>query len=378
MAVINNPNKKRVILSICDISPSKLGSFEEFLIKLSLELMNRNIQHIIVFRDYPICSVEKALTDLGVGIKVMKPSKININNFIAYYKLIKEIDPDVVHFHFYPIYSIINYLKIFYNCKIIYTDHMGGRKAKSKVKKVLRRIYYQVNFLLFDKGIDKVICVSEFVKDKYLKDYGVNSNKLCVIYNGINMKKFSKKSDITFRKSYDVIDTYIITCVGLRRDKGPHYLLKAAPSILEKFSNISFMFVGEGECKNYMEDLASQLGIKDKIIFTGKVPDLSEVYSISSVVVIPSTFEEAFCFVAAEAMATECPVVAFDSGAIKEVLYDSSFIIDKNYNALALKIIECISTPINAIELRNHVLDNFELNCKISEHVTLYTNLMSK
>lgn len=378
MAVINNPNKKRVILSICDISPSKLGSFEEFLIKLSLELMNRNIQHIIVFRDYPICSVEKALTDLGVGIKVMKPSEININNFIAYYKLIKEIDPDVVHFHFYPIYSIINYLKIFYNCKIIYTDHMGGRKAKSKVKKVLRRIYYQVNFLLFDKGIDKVICVSEFVKDKYLKDYGVNSNKLCVIYNGINMKKFSKKSDITFRKSYDVIDTYIITCVGLRRDKGPHYLLKAAPSILEKFSNISFMFVGEGECKNYMEDLASQLGIKDKIIFTGKVPDLSEVYSISSVVVIPSTFEEAFCFVAAEAMATECPVVAFDSGAIKEVLYDSSFIIDKNYNALALKIIECISTPINAIELRNHVLDNFELNCKISEHVTLYTNLMSK
>ncbi|WIM44998.1 glycosyltransferase family 4 protein [Methanosarcina mazei] len=80
----------------------------------------------------------------------------------------------MVHFHFYPIYTVVNYLKLFFNIRIVYTDHMG-KKAKKFSKKLLRKIYYFTNSKLFSSGIDKIICVSNFVKSKYSREYGIDS-----------------------------------------------------------------------------------------------------------------------------------------------------------------------------------------------------------
>jgi glycosyltransferase involved in cell wall biosynthesis len=184
-----------------------------------------------------------------------------------------------------------------------------------------------------------------------------------------------KKEMSSLKYKYGINDEYVVTCIGLRRDKGPNYLLNASSLILKKLSNVKFLYIGEGECKELLMKKTKEYGISDKVIFAGKVPDLCSIYNISSVVAVPSTFEEAFCFVAAEAMASEIPVVAFDSGAIKEVLYDSNCIISKNPEQLATKIVECLEVNYDGKVLRNHVLTNFLLNEKIKEHVELYFHL---
>jgi glycosyltransferase involved in cell wall biosynthesis len=371
----NNVNDIRKVLSICDISPSKLGSFEEFIIKLTLDLRLNGISHTIVFREYPTQIVSQKLKDAGASIEIMKPSKWSLFNLLPVCKLIKRTRPDIVHFHFYPIYSVLNYVKYLCNTKVILTDHMGGRNTENNIKKIIRRVYYYSSFLLFNNPIDKIICVSYFVQNKYNKEYGIKSNKFYVIYNGINTDKFMKKEMSSLKYKYGINDEYVVTCIGLRRDKGPNYLLNASPLILKKLSNVKFLYIGEGECKELLMKKTKEYGISDKVIFAGKVPDLCSIYNISSVVAVPSTFEEAFCFVAAEAMASEIPVVAFDSGAIKEVLYDSNCIISKNPEQLATKIVECLEVNYDGKVLRNHVLTNFLLNEKIKEHVELYFHL---
>jgi glycosyltransferase involved in cell wall biosynthesis len=371
----NNVNDIRKVLSICDISPSKLGSFEEFIIKLTLDLRLNGISHTIVFREYPTQIVSQKLKDAGASIEIMKPSKWSLFNLLPVCKLIKRTRPDIVHFHFYPIYSVLNYVKYLCNTKVILTDHMGGRNTENNIKKIIRRVYYYSSFLLFNNPIDKIICVSYFVQNKYNKEYGIKSNKFYVIYNGINTDKFMKKEMSSLKYKYGINDEYVVTCIGLRRDKGPNYLLNASSLILKKLSNVKFLYIGEGECKELLMKKTKEYGISDKVIFAGKVPDLCSIYNISSVVAVPSTFEEAFCFVAAEAMASEIPVVAFDSGAIKEVLYDSNCIISKNPEQLATKIVECLEVNYDGKVLRNHVLTNFLLNEKIKEHVELYFHL---
>ena len=147
-------------------------------------------KHIIVFREKPTEVVEDALVEKGAEIKLFKPSKFWIYNFFQISRIIKETKPDIVHFHFYPVYTLLNYLKLFYDVLIIYTDHMGYRKTNSSIKKIIRRSYYYTSSKLYEKGIDKIICVSNFVKDKYPNEYGIKPKKMCVIYNGINTNKF--------------------------------------------------------------------------------------------------------------------------------------------------------------------------------------------
>lgn len=366
------------VLSICDISPNRFGSFEEFLIELTGKLNNTGFEHIIIFREKPIKDVEEALLNIGAKLKIIKPSRHKIYNFVTFYKIIKEVRPDIVHFHFYPIYTVVNYLKFIFNIKIVYTDHMGGRQTKSSLKKTLRIIYYRINSKLFDCGIDKITCVSNFIKLKYSKEYGIHSKKLYVIYNGININRFQKNRDMAIiKEKYGIRDEYVVSCVGLRRDKGPQCLIKAVPTIIKQIPNIKFILVGEGECKVYLQTLIDKLNIKKYVLFVGNVSDIKDIYNISSCTVIPSLFEEAFCFVAAEAMATETPIIAFDSGAIKDVVFSRDQIIPKNYKILSDKIVNCLKNHDNInFESRLHVVDNFSLGKCTDSYVQLYVSLL--
>jgi len=370
---------KKTVLSVCDIAPNRFGSFEEFLVALTEKLNEIGFEHVIVFREKPIKNVEETLLSLGAKIKIIKPSRHSIYNFFKIYGLIKEVRPEIIHFHFYPVYTIVNYLKFLIKIKIIYTDHMGGRKTKTQLKKLLRRIYYHLNSKLFECGVDKIICVSNFVKSKYSKEYGIQSNKLCVIYNGINLNRFHKKSSTTIiklKEKYNIRDEFVITCVGLRKDKGAHCLIKAAPTIIEEIPNVKFILVGEGDCRNYLKLLVDKLNISDYVVFTGNINDVENIYSISSCVVIPTLVEESFCFVATEAMATETPVIAFDSGAIQEVIHNKENIISINHNLLANKIIGCLEyNDSQKKEARQYVIENYSLDKCILNHVELYKDL---
>ncbi len=377
---MSQKNYKKRVLSICNISPTKFGSFEEFIVALTEKLKDNNFEHIIIFREKPIKIVEDSLLNQGAKIEIIKPSKYNVKNFMIFYKVIKKNRPDIVHFHFYPIYTIVNYLSFFFNVRIVYTDHMGGKEAKTIFKKTVRRIYYYVNSKLFSYGINQIICVSKFTELKYAKYYGIHPRNLCIIYNGINADRF-KRCDITkIREKYKIKDEFIITCVGLRKDKGIHCLVKEVQSIIMKIPNTKIIIVGEGECRSYLEAQIQKYNLEKYFIFTGKISNIEEVYSISSCVVMPTLVEEACPFTALESMAIGVPVIAFDSGGIKEIVIDgqNGYIVPKNSNFLAKKIVylherEAID-PMGE-RCKKRILENFLLIQCVNNYIHLYDKI---
>lgn len=121
-------------------------------------------------------------------------------------------------------------------------------------------------------------------------------------------------------------------------------------------------------------------GIQDDVIFTGPLNDLVDIYNISSCVVIPSLSEESFCFVAVEAMASKTPIIAFDSGALPEVLNVHGTIIKKNSKLLAKAVINTL-TNINNVQddsMFSYVSNNFLIEDNISKHIDLYMELLRK
>lgn len=375
---MSQKNYKKLVLSICNISPTKFGSFEEFIVALNEKLKDKEFEHLIIFREKPIKSVEDSLLNQGAKIEIIKPSKYNIKNFMTFYRIIKKNRPDIVHFHFYPIYTVVNYLSFFFKIQILYTDHMGVKEAKTRLKKIGRRIYYYVNFKLFSYGISQIICVSKFTKLKYTKYYGLHPKNLCVIYNGINIKRFSKIYDTNkIRERYEIKDEFIITCVGLRKDKGAHCLFKEIQSIIKQIPNVKIILVGEGECKSYLETQIQKYNLKEYVIFTGQISNIEEVYSISSCVVMPTLVEEACPFTALESMATGVPVIGFDSGGIKEIVIDgqTGYIVPKNDKVLAEKIINFhkneIIDPMGK-KCKKRILENFLLVHCVNDYLHLY------
>ena len=110
----------------------------------------------------------------------------------------------------------------------------------------------------------------------------------------------------------------------LSREKGPEVVIRAMPLILQHFPNAVLEIVGQGPDSHQLRRLMENLHLAQSIVFLGAIPNeqLPEFYRHASFLVFPSTGEEGFGLVCAEALACECPVVAADRAACRELVIE--------------------------------------------------------
>ena len=95
--------------------------------------------------------------------------------------------------------------------------------------------------------------------------------------------------------------------------------MRAAERVLQAVPGASFVFVGDGPCRHSWERLASELGIRERVAFTGARSDMPEVYASFDLMVLPSQVE-AMPMCLLEAMAAGKPVVASAVGSVPKVV----------------------------------------------------------
>jgi glycosyltransferase involved in cell wall biosynthesis len=170
----------------------------------------------------------------------------------------------------------------------------------------------------------KVICCSDYMISHVQWAFGLPSDKLIMVPNGVNHEVYSKyqSEDLgQFRSRFALPEEKIVLFVGrLVHEKGVHVLVNAAPRVLTNV-NAKLVIVGNGYMKDQLSGLVKGMGLAHKVMFTGFIDDetLRRLQTCANVSVVPSLFEP-FGIVALEAMAAKSPVVVSDTGGLSEIV----------------------------------------------------------
>lgn len=114
----------------------------------------------------------------------------------------------------------------------------------------------------------------------------------------------------------------IVGSIGrFTRQKGYIYLLQAIPRVLTQVPGLHFILIGDGELRRDLEEKARELGIQDRVLFTGQREDIASLLKSMSLFVLPSLWE-GLPTVVLESMACGVPVVATDVPGTDELIHN--------------------------------------------------------
>jgi spore coat protein SA len=248
---------------------------------------------------------------------------VKIQNVFSYASRIKHL---LTHFDYVIVHNEPNVL-LFLNRvskqKIwlhMHNDHL--------VHPVFRHLYRHAL-----KKVDRVICVSEYIKRTAIKVYPEYGNKFHVIYNATDVtlfKPYGEKARMALNSTLTVDPDcrYLLYVGRLTEVKGVHILIEAFQQVLKAFPQTRLVitgssFFGDAAVTTYQKKLIElATPVANAIIFTGFIPhtQLKYLYSIADIVVVPSVWQDPCPLVVLEAMASETCVVATAVGGIPEVI----------------------------------------------------------
>jgi len=219
-----------------------------------------------------------------------------------------------------------------------------------------------VNQMIYDierEGMhraDKVITVSHFTRNIIISRYGVSGDKVEVVYNGVERTgKWSLDETIIDK------DEKLVLFLGrITMQKGPEYFLHAAKKVLDVMDNVKFVMVGSGDLMHRAIEMAAELGIGHKVLFTGflRGEDVQKIYKMADLYVMPSV-SEPFGIAPLEALDNDVPVIISKQSGVSEVLVHALKVDFWDVNEIANKVVAVLKYPPLQMTLRSH--GNFEV-----------------
>ena len=240
-----------------------------------------------------------------------------LRNFLKLVRFIKEGRFDIVHSNMYDANTPARVAAKLAGIPVIIAHEHNIENWKRKKEKMVDRLL--ANFT------DKVVAVSQGVKNFLIEEEGIPESKIEVIYNGIDIKRFEnvKVSMREKKKEFGIASQEKVVGIVSRiaPQKGHKYFIQVATKILKSFPDTKFLIVGEGkrDLEGEIKKIVREQGIEKQVIFTGSREDIPEIISIMDVFVFPS-LREGFGNVLVEAMACKKPIVAFDIPGVNEVI----------------------------------------------------------
>lgn len=248
------------------------------------------------------------------GIRLVYLDKklgLDISVYQKLFRLLKKEKPDVVHTH---IGAARYAIPIAVLCGIpskIHTVHSVAQQEQEKAGKIIN------NFLFKCCGAVPV-ALSEEVEKTVEEVYGLPERKIPVVLNGIDLSKCQVKG------SYAKKETFKILHIGRFVDAKNHALiLKSFAEFAEKYPDARLQLIGDGELRKEMEQLATELGVAQKVQFAGLQSNVYPWLHDADVFILPSKYE-GVPMTLIEAMGTGLPIIASAVGGISDMLEDGA------------------------------------------------------
>src|SRR5262249_41977160 len=119
---------------------------------------------------------------------------------------------------------------------------------------------------------DRIITVSNHLRDEIIWMYETPKWKTTTIYNGVNYKNYDGFIDpAEIKRAYSIgpMDPTVLFSGRMVVQKGPDLLVEAIPAVLKFYPRAKFVFAGDGEMRSAAEQRARQLGVAHATRFLG-------------------------------------------------------------------------------------------------------------
>ncbi|MCM1567408.1 MAG: glycosyltransferase [Dehalobacter sp.] len=309
------------------ITSLSVGGAERCVSELSLNLdpsIEREIITILNNNSYP---VKDPIISMNMKIgspKVFYVLVAFIFGIFKYRRIMKESQANV-SMSFLVLDNFINIIsnignknvKKIISVHIALSEKFSNRYTYSFTKYIIRHIY---------GNADSIVAVSDGVKEELITEYGIDQNKIVVIYNPIdiiNIDKLSKELIID-DELFNGKNIIVFNMGRLTEQKGQWHLIRAFSKV-RKSCDCILVIRGDGHLKTYLESLIRDLNLSDSVKFLGWKENPYKYIAQSALFVFPSLWE-ALPYAIIESMACGCPIVSTDCKyGPREILGDNKY-----------------------------------------------------
>jgi len=236
-------------------------------------------------------------------------------------------------------------------------------------------------------GADRVIAVSEELRNAILERTLIKPAKIQVIYNGIRTADYQRPHSAELRNRYGWYGNEVIigSLGNIRPAKGYHILLHAAAILKQENSRLRFVIAGQGKGELFDEllHLRDQLGLEDRVKFLGFCEDAAGFLS-SLDLFLSSSVSEGMPLSAIQAMVAELPVIATRCGGYEELVThaENGWLVDAGDPQAIAEGIRLLAEDEKlrmklANNARIHAIGKYDIKAMISAYASIYDGLVN-
>ncbi len=342
--------------------------------------LDKNIFDIFCF--FPKKGPASSILERREDIKILYPPKNSLFSIPLFlYKFFNKNKIDIVHAQGTraTFWTKLVFLFLRKKPKFIYTLH-GLHIAHRPLFQKYPLLYLEKTLNIL---VDRLVCPSLSVKSSAEKYKIIKKTKIDLIYNGIDIKKFTQAFPID-KKSLNIPENYLIISAIQRLNfpKDVSTILRAFKKVIESFENVILLIVGNGPLMSKLQKEAKDSGIEKKVLFLGERFDIANILSVSDIVILSSAYE-ALGLSLVEAIAAKKPVIGTNVEGIKEIIENgkNGFLIEfGNKKEMAGAIL----TLLNDSKLRQKmgefgfelIKEKFSLEQMLKNYQNLYFSIL--
>ncbi len=210
--------------------------------------------------------------------------------------------------------------------------HQEYRSSRNPLLRTATKIVEKTIGGRIVRDADALTAIHEDARDFLIEKTGVDNKKVKIVpLAGVDTKEFSPgRSDFKKKRG---IKRAVLYVGRFAREKNVDLLVKAFAKIEDK--DLRLILVGDGAEREKIEKLVTDVGVKDRVIFTGMVSneDLPDIYRAAEVFAMPSK-NEPWGLVFLEAMACGVPVLAGGGPGPRAIVGEGGLIVDTNVKSV--------------------------------------------
>ena len=229
---------------------------------------------------------------------------------------------------------------------------------------------------------DGVTAVSQSLRDDTYRNFKIEK-QIDVIYNFVDLKRFSKKPKDHFKRAIAPFgEKIVVHTSNFRKVKRVQDVVLAFDKLYHKIP-AKLLLIGDGPERAAIEQLCREIGTCDHVRFLGKQEAIEEILSVSDLFMMPSE-TESFGLAALEAMACQVPVISSNTGGMPELNIHgvTGYLCDVgDTDCMALHAEMILSDPAAHAEFKRNAAEQakkFDLQVIMPQYENFYQRVISE